>query len=86
MYNEYVCFFVFFVFSKKNVAKRNEKDEGRNEILTDGMKSGNDEQPLQRLAVLRRTQDAVSFMMESGGIRHGMASCVQMERYQIEFT
>ena len=81
MYNEYV-----FFFSKKNVAKRNEKDEGRNEILTDGMKSGNDEQPLQRLAVFRRTQEAKSFMMESGGIRHGMTSCVQMERYQIEFT
>lgn len=47
-----------FFFSKKNVAKRNEKDEGRNEILTDGMKSGNDEQPLQRLAVFRRTQEA----------------------------
>ena len=70
MYNE--CFL------KKNVAKRNEKDEGRNEILTDGMKSGNDEQLLQRLAVFRRTREVESFMMESGGIRHGMTSCVQM--------
>lgn len=42
MYNEYG-----FFFSKKNVAKRNEKDEGSNEILTDGMKSGIDDQLLR---------------------------------------
>lgn len=38
---------IWFFFSKKNVAKRNEKDEGSNEILTDGMKSGIDDQLLR---------------------------------------